>query len=103
LDIKASLTEPQMFVNQTESTLFIESLKKAGIAIHNEREVIERLAEAVGAELESARRSRHKPGVTDALRHRLLTSGVGKGGSHRPLSERRGGTKCRSSDAQASI
>ena len=35
-----------MFVNQTESTLFIESLKKAGIAIHNEREVIERLAEA---------------------------------------------------------
>lgn len=35
-----------MFVNQTESTLFIESLKKAGIAIHNEREVIDRLAEA---------------------------------------------------------
>lgn len=35
-----------MFVNQTESTLFIESLKESGIAIHNEREVIERLAEA---------------------------------------------------------
>jgi hypothetical protein len=35
-----------MFVNQTESTLFIESLKKAGIAINNEREVIERLSEA---------------------------------------------------------
>ncbi|MDP3539442.1 MAG: hypothetical protein Q8S26_12155 [Azonexus sp.] len=35
-----------MFVNQTESTLFIQSLKRAGIAISNEREVIERLAEA---------------------------------------------------------
>jgi hypothetical protein len=35
-----------MFVNQTESTLFIQSLKSAGIAIHNEREVIERLAES---------------------------------------------------------
>lgn len=35
-----------MFVNQTESTLFIESLKQAGVAINNEREVIERLAEA---------------------------------------------------------
>ena len=35
-----------MFVNQTESTLFIQSLKKAGVEIHNEREVIERLAEA---------------------------------------------------------
>jgi len=35
-----------MFVNQTESTQFIESLKKAGIAINNEREVIERLSEA---------------------------------------------------------
>ena len=35
-----------MFVNQTESTLFIQSLKKAGVAINNEREVIERLAEA---------------------------------------------------------
>ncbi len=35
-----------MFVNQTESTRFIESLKESGIAIHNEREVIERLAEA---------------------------------------------------------
>lgn len=35
-----------MFVNQTESTEFIRSLKQAGIAIHNEREVVERLAEA---------------------------------------------------------
>ena len=35
-----------MFVNQTESTLFVQSLKQAGIEIHNEREVIERLAEA---------------------------------------------------------
>jgi hypothetical protein len=35
-----------MFVNQTESTLFIQSLKQAGVAINNEREVIERLAEA---------------------------------------------------------
>ena len=35
-----------MFVNQTESTLFIQSLKNAGITIHNEREVIERLAES---------------------------------------------------------
>lgn len=35
-----------MFVNQTESTQFIESLKKAGVAINNEREVIERLSEA---------------------------------------------------------
>ena len=35
-----------MFVNQNESTLFIHSLKRAGIAIGNEREVIERLAEA---------------------------------------------------------
>lgn len=35
-----------MFVNHTESTEFIQSLKQAGIEIHNEREVIERLAEA---------------------------------------------------------
>ena len=35
-----------MFVNQTESTRFIHSLKRAGVAIHNEEEVIERLAEA---------------------------------------------------------
>ena len=35
-----------MFVNQTESTQFIQSLKRAGVAINNEREVIERLAEA---------------------------------------------------------
>jgi hypothetical protein len=35
-----------VFVNQTESTLFIQSLKQAGIAIGNEQEVIERLAEA---------------------------------------------------------
>ena len=35
-----------MFVNQTESTVFISSLKNAGIEISNEREVIERLAEA---------------------------------------------------------
>ncbi len=35
-----------MFINQTESTEFIQSLKKAGVEIHNEREVIERLAEA---------------------------------------------------------
>jgi hypothetical protein len=40
------LTESKMFVNQTESTLFIQSLKQAGVAINNEREVIERLAEA---------------------------------------------------------
>ena len=39
-----------MFVNQTESTLFIQSLKQAGIAIGNEQEVIERLAEARGWE-----------------------------------------------------
>lgn len=35
-----------MFVNQTESTQFIQSLKRAGVSIHNEEEVIERLAEA---------------------------------------------------------
>jgi len=35
-----------MFVNQTESTEFIQSLKKAGVSISNEREVVERLAEA---------------------------------------------------------
>lgn len=35
-----------MFVNQTESTEFIQRLKKAGVEIHNERAVIERLAEA---------------------------------------------------------
>ena len=35
-----------MFVNQNESTEFIQSLKRAGVAIGNEREVIERLAEA---------------------------------------------------------
>ena len=35
-----------MFVNQTESTLFIHSLKRAGVVIGNEQEVIERLAEA---------------------------------------------------------
>ncbi len=35
-----------MIVNQKESTLFIQSLKRAGILIGNEREVIERLGEA---------------------------------------------------------
>lgn len=35
-----------MFSNQKESTEFIQSLKRAGIAIGNEREVIERLEEA---------------------------------------------------------
>lgn len=35
-----------MFVNQTESTSFIHSLKQAGITISDERQVIERLAEA---------------------------------------------------------
>lgn len=35
-----------MFVNQTESTQFIQSLKAAGVTIHNERDVIERLQEA---------------------------------------------------------
>lgn len=35
-----------MFVNQTESTSFIHSLKRAGVVIGNEQEVIERLAEA---------------------------------------------------------
>jgi len=35
-----------MFSNQKESTEFIRSLKRAGIAIGNEREVIERLEEA---------------------------------------------------------
>lgn len=35
-----------MFVNQTESTSFIHSLKRAGISISNEQAVIERLAEA---------------------------------------------------------
>lgn len=35
-----------MFSNQKESTLFIQSLKHAGIEIGNEREVIERLEEA---------------------------------------------------------
>jgi hypothetical protein len=35
-----------MIVNQTESTEFIQSLKRAGIVIGNEREVIERLEEA---------------------------------------------------------
>jgi hypothetical protein len=42
----ALFTEPKMFVNQNESTQFIQSLKRAGIAIGNEQEVIERLAEA---------------------------------------------------------
>ena len=35
-----------MIANQNESTLFIESLKRAGILIGNEREVVERLGEA---------------------------------------------------------
>ena len=35
-----------MITNQNESTLFIESLKRAGIVIGNEREVVERLGEA---------------------------------------------------------
>jgi len=35
-----------MNANQNESTLFIESLKGAGILIGNEREVVERLGEA---------------------------------------------------------
>ena len=35
-----------MLANKTESMLFIQSLKKAGISINNEREVIERLEEA---------------------------------------------------------
>ena len=35
-----------MIANQKESTLFIQSLKRAGIAIGNEQEVIERLEEA---------------------------------------------------------
>jgi hypothetical protein len=42
----AFFREIKMFVNQTESALFIQSLKRAGIAIGNEEEVIERLAEA---------------------------------------------------------
>lgn len=35
-----------MFINQTESTQFIQSLKAEGVTIHNERDVIERLQEA---------------------------------------------------------
>lgn len=35
-----------MITDQKESTQFIESLKRAGIVIGNEREVIERLGEA---------------------------------------------------------
>lgn len=35
-----------MFSNQKESTEFIHSLKRAGISIGNEQEVIERLEEA---------------------------------------------------------
>lgn len=35
-----------MIANQKESALFIQSLKRAGILIGNEREVIERLGEA---------------------------------------------------------
>lgn len=35
-----------MTADQKESTQFIESLKRAGIVIGNEREVIERLSEA---------------------------------------------------------
>lgn len=35
-----------MTATQNESALFIESLKRAGIVIGNEREVIERLGEA---------------------------------------------------------
>ena len=35
-----------MIAKQQESALFIESLKRAGILIGNEREVIERLGEA---------------------------------------------------------
>ena len=35
-----------MFVNQTESTAFVQSLKRAGVTISDERQVIERLAEA---------------------------------------------------------
>jgi hypothetical protein len=38
--------EPTMIANQKESTLFIQSLKRAGILIGNEQEVIERLGEA---------------------------------------------------------
>lgn len=35
-----------MNANQNESAFFIESLKRAGILIGNEREVVERLSEA---------------------------------------------------------
>ena len=35
-----------MIADQKESTLFIQSLKRAGIVIGNEQEVIERLGEA---------------------------------------------------------
>ena len=35
-----------MIANNKESTLFIQSLKRAGVEIGNEREVIERLEEA---------------------------------------------------------
>jgi len=35
-----------MSIHQAESTLFLQSLKQAGVEIHNEGEVIERLAEA---------------------------------------------------------
>jgi len=35
-----------MIANKNESTLFIQSLKRAGILIGNEQEVIERLGEA---------------------------------------------------------
>lgn len=35
-----------MFINQTESNEFLQSLKQAGVTIQNEREVTERLAEA---------------------------------------------------------
>ena len=40
------LPEPEMITDQKESTLFIQSLKRAGIVIGNEQEVIERLGEA---------------------------------------------------------
>ena len=35
-----------MFINQTESTQFIHSLKDAGVQISDERQLTERLAEA---------------------------------------------------------
>jgi hypothetical protein len=46
LGYDSNFSEPEMITDQNESTQFIHSLKRAGILIGNEQEVIERLGEA---------------------------------------------------------